>query len=244
MDRQFILDEIRRTAVDGKPLGRLRFLAQTGIKERDWSGIYWTKWSQAQIEAGFSALSLNPAYDEEYVLKCILELTRKLGKVPTTPEMQLERRTNQSFPSDRVIGRRWSRSALLERLRDFCATHHEYRDIAPNIGSKPVDAEPIETNAQSSAVPQIGYVYVIRAQGAFKIGSTRAPYRRASEIANQSANGADLVHLISTDDPEGIERYWHGRFSTKRLSGVNKQSGEWFALSAEDVRAFKKRKFM
>jgi len=41
-----------------------------------------------------------------------------------------------------------------------------------------------------------------------------------------------------------IEKYWHGRFSMKRLNGINKQSGEWFDLSKEDISAFKKRKFM
>jgi hypothetical protein len=244
MDKQYILDEIRRTALDGKPLGRMRFLEQTGIKERDWSGIYWTKWSDAQVEAGFGALSLNSAYDEEQILRCVSELARRLGKVPTTPEMQFERRANRLFPNDRVISRRWNRAALVERLRGFCATHTEYHDVLPIVGLKSAEGAAEEPEAESSVTPQAGYVYVIRARGAHKIGCTRAPYRRAAEIANQSANGAELIHLISTDDPEGIEKYWHGRFSMKRLNGINKQSGEWFALSADDVRAFKKRKFM
>ncbi len=247
MDKQHILDEIRRTAINGKPLGRARFFAKTGIKEHDWLGRYWKSWGDAVAEAGFEPLSFNEKFDDEKVFKSVIELTRKLGKFPTTPEMQLERSKNPDFPNNRVIGRRWNRGELVEALAKFCGTSELYADVASILRSTPYKIpEPrTKTEKQSSTLAnEQGYVYAIRAQEAYKIGCTRAPYRRAAEIANQSARGAELIHLISTDDPEGIEKYWHGRFSAKRVNGVNKQGGEWFALTAEDVRAFKKRKFM
>jgi len=62
MTREQIIAEIRRTATDngGVPLGRGRFYSETGIKESDWSGKYWARWSEAVAEAGFRPNRLNP----------------------------------------------------------------------------------------------------------------------------------------------------------------------------------------
>ena len=244
MDRQHILNEIRRTAVDGKPLGRSQFLAQTGIKESDWLGKYWVRWSEVQAEAGFEPLNFNSSFEEGHILTSVLALIRKLGKFPTTAEMRLERRTNSLFPNDKTISSRGGRSALVQKLLEFCRDQPEYQDVQQILISIPVSKNSVETPEEAMFVRQDGYVYLIRAQGAYKIGCTRALYRRAAEITNQSASGAELLHHITTDDPEGIERYWHERFSSRRILAMNKQSGEWFDLKTEDIKAFKKRKFM
>lgn len=70
----------------------------------------------------------------------------------------------------------------------------------------------------------------------FKIGRSNAPGRRQYELSIQLPQAIEVIHEIRTDDAVGIERYWHERFADRRLNG------EWFALTAADVRAFKRRK--
>ena len=67
-----------------------------------------------------------------------------------------------------------------------------------------------------------------------KIGKTNDTVRRGNELRIQLPEKTDLIHSIKTDDPSGIEAYWHKRFEEKRMQG------EWFNLSSADVKAFKR----
>ena len=73
----------------------------------------------------------------------------------------------------------------------------------------------------------------------YKIGRSNSSVgRRNYELNVQMPEEVTLIHEIKTDDPVGIEAYWHKRFEDKR------KSGEWFDLDLKDVQAFKRRKFM
>jgi hypothetical protein len=69
MTRDEILNEFRRTAAEngGKPLGRGRFVETTGITEYEILG-HWPNWSAAVQEAGLEPNTLNPAYDEDFLM--------------------------------------------------------------------------------------------------------------------------------------------------------------------------------
>ena len=85
---------------------------------------------------------------------------------------------------------------------------------------------------------EIGFVYLLKCGKFYKIGKTNTAGRREYELAVQLPEKSKTVHVIRTDDPSGIEAYWHKRFETKR------RNGEWFDLDALDVAAFKRWKAM
>jgi hypothetical protein len=247
MDKEFIISEIHRTAKNGKALGQNRFTSETGIKEHEWRGKYWARWGDALNEAGYSQNAWNTAYEEAHILESLLRLTRKLGKYPTKHEINLAQKSDSSIPGEGAISRLCNRATLKKKLLEYCHRHENYADLEEIISAIQIreNVEPSDVvSNENVGVNNDGYVYLVSAQDAYKIGSTRAPYRRVAEIANQSAKGAELLHTIATDDPEGIENYWHRRFDAKRIDGINKQSGEWFQISKEDIKAFKRRKTM
>ena len=85
---------------------------------------------------------------------------------------------------------------------------------------------------------EIGFVYLIKSSRFFKVGKTNSAGRLERELGIQLPEKATTVHVIPTDDPSGIEDYWHRRFAGKR------KNGEWLELDASPVRAFKRRKYM
>ncbi len=119
----------------------------------------------------------------------------------------------------------------------FCAERPEWSDVAAIID--PLVTDDLEPPPVDSTRPdRFGFVYLLKSGKHYKIGHTFDVGRRKYELAIQLPEPVQLQHEIRTDDPVGIERYWHQRFEDCRLNG------EWFQLSQADVAAFRRRKFM
>lgn len=242
MNKQKILDEIRRTATDngGVPLGKGRFEAETGIKEGDWSGRFWARWGDAIREAGFTPNTLQPKTDDAVALAQLGVFVRELQRFPTIPEMRMRKRQISAFPNPKVFERFGSRAELIELLAAFCERTDTLSDVAAICQSLTPDAPRLA--ALEDAGVDEGFVYLalmrVGREKRYKIGKANIVERRARQIAPTLPEDIELVHYIRTDDAYGIEAYWHRRFDEKR------RNGEWFALEASDVKAFKRRKFM
>lgn len=239
MNKQHILQEIKRTteANSGTPLGRLRFFRETGIKESDWKGKYWARWNDAVTEAGLSPNQKTSAYDEGLLIEKFISLMRELGRFPVVAEIRMKVRTDPSFPNDKTFGRFGSKPEFAAKILDYCRTRSGYADVtalcAP-IAHKP---NANQDDADESQIA-IGYVYLMKSGKFYKLGRSNAAGRREYELGIQLPEKLKTVHVLRTDDPAGIEAYWHKRFDEKR------KNGEWFDLGVADVAAFKRRKFM
>ena len=238
--KDHILDEIKRTAEanGGQPLGRQRFYAETGIKETDWSGKYWVRWSDALQEAGYSPNRLQSAYEEQFLLEKLAAIVRELGHFPVSAELQLKRRQDSEFPSHNTFARFGGKAKLAARLAAFCQQHGGYEDVAIICASIPSNSEQEVARNATEGFETFGFVYLLKSGRYYKVGRTNAVGRRERELAIQLPERAVIIHSIKTDDPAGIESYWHARFKGSR------KNGEWFELSASDVASFRRRKFM
>lgn len=237
--RQHILDEIKRTTKDnaGVPLGKERFFQETGIRYEDWFGKYWVRWGDAVQEAGFAPNKLQDAYHEDVLIEKYIALARELGHIPVRGELLMKRRSDPSFPNSKTYERLGSKAKLISKALEYCRNRAGFEDVIQLCtGILSVEEKTDEEKVKPVAD---GCVYMVKVGRYYKIGKTNAIGRREYELAIQLPQKARTVHVIRTDDPSGIEAYWHTRFGAKRTNG------EWFELDSSDVQAFKRRqKFM
>lgn len=243
MDKQHILDEIRRTAKanSGKALGRRAFKSETGIRVTDWNPHYWLRWGDALSEAGFSPNKFKEAFDENEVIEKYAGFVRELGHFPIRGEIRRKSKQDASFPSVSVVTHRrfGGKKGLAKKIINFCQASGGWDDVIQiciGVGGSEEDSS---QDSNKSVLPEtFGVVYLMKSGSYYKIGKSTAIGRREYELSIQLPEKPSTVHTIKTDDPTGIEAYWHKRFQDKR------KKGEWFQLTAEDVKAFKRRKFM
>ncbi len=238
MDKQHIIAEIQRTAKSngGVALGWRRFEDETGIRYYDWYGQFWTRWGDAVREAGLVPSRMSEAYDEQFLLEKLIQLTRHLHRVPIVGDLLLAPKSDPQFPSEKVFRRLGSKAQRAARVVAFCDANPGYEDVA-GLWRKVAIAELEPANEDTgSEAPTVGYVYLLKhgTRREYKIGRTNQPIRREGELGIQLPEKLQPIHYITTDDPAGIENYWHTRFAAKR------KQGEWFALTTADVKAFKR----
>ena len=164
------------------------------------------------------------------IFEKFIEVVRHFKRIPASMDLRMYGRTHPDFPNEKTLhGYFGSKAKLLSNLRSWIVDKPEYNDVAEMLGA--------EIDEAKSAKLKEGLVYLIRSGPHYKIGRSDELERRVKEIRIALPDAAALVHSIRTDDPAGIEAYWHRRFADRRANG------EWFKLTNADVAAFKRRKY-
>lgn len=238
LDREFILNEIRRiaTANGGKAPGRDTFRQVTGIRHHQWLGVYWASWGAAVSEAGFEPNTMDAAFNRDLLLHNLASAVRDMRKFPTVAELALHARGREGFPPGKAFQRHFKTKALMaSALSNYCQRVGGLSDVLE------ICRPYLETKERPEKIskPLIkGHVYLMRSGKYYKIGKSNHVGRREYQIGLLLPEPVNTVHSIATDDPDGIEAYWHNRFKSKRAEG------EWFSLGQDDIKALKARRFM
>ncbi|WP_395711155.1 GIY-YIG nuclease family protein [Reyranella sp.] len=232
--RDRIVSEIKRLAQlnGGQPPGAAIFKRETGIREAVWRGVYWARWGDALLEAGFAPNEYQAKFEPTYVFLKFIEAARHFGHLPTFAELRMYRASHSDFPNETTIHKHaGSKDQLLINLRRWLEDKPEHQDIVEMLGP---ETEQLE--APDAGTIKEGLVYLIKSGAHYKIGNTYDYERRSKELRLAQPEPIAWVHSIRTDDPPGIEAYWHNRFKDRRANG------EWFRLTHADIQAFKRRK--
>lgn len=211
---------------------------ERGINEHTFRSGLWRTWRSFQEEAGAVPNAKKRRFSDEVVFTGLARLTRTLRRIPGDDDLQFERRRDPSVPSVKVVRAR--AKTLAQRaaaLREFCSARPGWEDLAPIIAG-PGEDNDLDAAAENTDKPSGGFVYMIKYGRHYKVGCTNSTDRRMREIQLHLPSRTKLVHQIETDDPSGIEAYWHRRFESKR------HRAEWFALAAAEIKAFRSRRFM
>jgi hypothetical protein len=76
----------------------------------------------------------------------------------------------------------------------------------------------------------MGRLYLLECKGLYKIGiTTQHPKKRIKNLQTGNPHTISLVYYKTCSNYLAMEKYFHKKFSDKRLVG------EWFSLDAEDI---------
>lgn len=235
-NRDHIISEIKRiaNANGGKAPGRQVFERETGIRESDWYPDIWLRWSEALAEAGHAPNQLMGRIDDEVVIQGYIGLVRELGRFPVLGEVRRKAKADKSFPSHTVFDRFGGKEKLIESVVGYCRGNAGFSDVLALYDARETSSPNVGQARGRKLQVATGFVYLMKSGRHYKIGRTKSVGRRESELSIKIPVPPKTIHTIETDDPVGVEAYWHRRFNDKR------GEGEWFELTANDVQAFRR----
>ncbi|MCH2226446.1 MAG: GIY-YIG nuclease family protein [Candidatus Caenarcaniphilales bacterium] len=244
LSKEFIISELKRLAEanGGKAPGFSFFYKETGISHHQLNS-YWINYSDLVKESGYEPNEFTKAYTNEFIIEKFIGLIGEFKQFPTQRILRFKAKNDYSFPSMTTMWGKFgskfntAKKILESGLADNNSLVLEVcQEIVDNPKSKAQLKESLDSELIETQTHKLGLVYLFKHgdRNEYKIGKSLDTVRRGQELRTQMPQDLELIHEIKTDDPFGIEKYWHKRFEKKRLNG------EWFNLSSDDIKAFKR----
>lgn len=200
---------------------------------------YWTKATDMQRSA-----ELNPQvfdktkYTKDDLCNKFIEFLREKGHWPSRAELDFKHKQDITFPASGTFYTKLGQinnGELVESISMYIKNKSGYNDILSICNSLLSGLEEKEKSVKSVITNEKhGFVYMFKTGRYYKVGCSEDTARRYRELSSQFPDELKHKHKIETDDPLGVESYWHKRFKSKHIKG------EIFNLDAADVKAFKR----
>lgn len=214
----------------GQPPSLRSFFQAADLNQRDLIRAGWPTYGALLKSQRFQPAEMKRGYTDDAVFRLLAELAIRLGHFPTQSEREVERHRNPAFPSSEAYIRRGRGATLEHALRAWCESTNSFPDLVPKL-KQGADA------AKVSKPIVKGYVYMLRDGSSgrrVKIGKESVEGARQTAAATWLEN-PKAIHRVATDDPDGVERYWHEHFKRAGKHVVR----ELFDLLPSDIAAFK-----
>jgi hypothetical protein len=237
LNKEEILRKIKRYAEEnsGKTPSEKVFYEYADVGIYDLKRCGYAYYGELVSESGLTPNKFDKTkYNNEQLFEMLIGVIREKGKWPTRGELDVKHHADSNFPNSATFYKKLGLvNAMAGNILDYIKNKQGYEDVITICNSVIKKAcEPEEINNVKDG-EKIGIVYLFKHGKYYKIGKTNDTVRRGTELKIQLPENLDLIHEIKTDDPSGIEAYWHKRFDLKRMNG------EWFDLNLSEVKAFK-----
>src|SRR5207253_684949 len=100
--------------------------------------------------------------DDEFLVKQLVLLTRRLGHVPVQGDLLIARKNEPTFPSEKVFRRLGSKPQRVSRVISFCEANPGHEDVAALWRQVAITQYPPDTKDTVSSPAALGYVYLLK----------------------------------------------------------------------------------
>jgi hypothetical protein len=243
--RDRLIEQLQRVARDngGRVPGEMRFYRETGLTKQNLWDVDIRSYGDLCELAGLPRNRLQQQMAPDQLFEPLAVLTARLKRFPDNTDRQMAHRQDAAFPSYEAYRTAQNKNGPLDdQLLEWCRSRPERSEAREILEAHLARREGHRRRIGQSGKVVKGYVYLFRYGNSgqnYKIGRTDQVVRRHSQISAMFPGDLRIVHVIETDDPVGIEGYWHRRFEDNLVD--NKK--EIFRLTPEDVAAFKWRRY-